>query len=195
MLVAASVIAFDIQVENATGYDLLRLHVYSHDAKEIGPNVLQEPMVIGESRRLTVPDSTERLLAIDNEGDQYLVLGLGPRERTRIILGLDDLFFGDPVGAGTVGGVTLINETGYDLVSVVVLPVAEGRGDSGVELLPPAQRVPRGRSFILRVPESLGEDYLFHLIVTDAEGDLYERRRIDFRRERSVSFTVDDIRW
>jgi hypothetical protein len=187
--------AFDLTVENATGFDIHRIHAFSHEATDIGPNRLDGTLIVGGSRRISVPESTERLLAVDNEGDDYLILGLGPRERTRIILSLDDLFSGDPLGRGRAGVLTLLNETGFDLVSVVVRPVAEGTGETGVELLPPAQRVAQGRSFLLRAPDEYPDDFLFHVTVRDAEGDLYEKRRVDFRRERSLSFTVDDIRW
>lgn len=187
--------AFDLTVENATGFDIHRIHAFSHEATDVGPNLLDEVLNVGGSRRITVSDATDRLLAVDNEGDDYLVLGLGPRERTRVILSLDDLFYGDPLGRGRAGILTLLNETGFDLVSVVLRPVAEGTGDTGAELLPPAQRVPRGRSFLLLVPEAYSQDFLFHVTVRDADGDVYEKRRVDFRRERSLQFTVDDIRW
>lgn len=194
-LAALPLYPFDLTVENATGFDIHRIHAFSHEATDIGPNLLDRTLIVGGSRRIPVPESTERLLAVDKEGDDYLVLGLGPRERTRIILSLDDLFYGDPIGRGRAGVLTLLNETGYDLVSVVIRPVAEGTGESGVELLPPAQRVARGRSFLLRVPDDYSADFLFHVTVRDADGDLYEKRRVDFRRERSLHFTVDDIRW
>ncbi len=190
-----SLYAFDLTVENATGFDIHRIHAFSHEATDIGTNLLDRTLIVGGLRRITVPETTDRLFAVDEEGDDYLVLGLGPRERTRIILSLDDLFSGDPLGRGRAGVLTLLNETGFDLVSVVIRPVAEGTGETGVELLPPGQRVARGRSFLLRAPEEYSDDFLFHVTVRDDEGDLYEKRRVDFQRERSLNFTVDDIRW
>ncbi|MFP4430240.1 MAG: hypothetical protein ACOCW6_01500 [Spirochaetota bacterium] len=189
--------AFDLTVENATGFDIHRIHAFSQEATDIGTNLLDRTLIVGGLRRITVPETTDRLLAVDEEGDDYLVLGLGPRERTRIILSLDDLFSGDPLGRGRPREMTLtlLNETGFDLVSVVIRPVAQGTGETGVELLPPAQRVAPGRSLLLRPPEEYSDDNIFHVTVLDAEGDLYEKRRVDFQRELSLHFTVDDIRW
>jgi hypothetical protein len=108
-------------------------------------------------------------------------------------LSLDDLYFGEELGATVASGVwelRVVNDTNYRFTDLWYRASGQGEWnrvevDGGIE--------PGGLVSVL-VPVSDGVETL-EMRGEDEDGDTYSKGGIRIRDRRSVRFTFDDLQW
>jgi hypothetical protein len=186
--------AVEVKIQNDTDFRMQELYLFADPAGTRGENLLGDGSLFpGGEATVAAARDDRYLLAVDSEGDRYLVRGFNPAEDRMLSLSLDDLYFGEELGATVASGVwelRVVNDTNYRFTDLWYRASGQGEWnrvevDGGIE--------PGGLVSVL-VPVSDGVETL-EMRGEDEDGDTYSKGGIRIRDRRSVRFTFDDLQW
>jgi hypothetical protein len=186
--------AVEVKVRNDTNFEMQELYVFADPAAERGRNLLSGgPLFSGSEVTVSVDASARYLLAVDSEGDSYLVEGIDPRQTRVLAIALDDLYFGDDMGTRVAAGVwdlSIVNDTNYRLTGLWYRPAGTAQWS---EL---SARLPIDAGGLLEASIPMPEDAdTVELRAVDEDGDEYVKTGLRAGETRSARFTFDDLQW
>jgi hypothetical protein len=186
--------AVEVKIRNDTNYRMQELYLFSDPAGTRGENRISDSALFpGGETTVSASRDDRYVLAVDSEGDHYLVQGFNAAEDRVLGLSLDDLYFGEEPGSTVASGVweiRVVNDTNYRFTDLWYR--ASGQTDwtrlevdGGVE--------PGG---LVRVVIPVSENVeTLEIRGQDEDGDGYRKGGIRIRDRRSVRFTFDDLQW
>lgn len=185
--------AVEVKVRNATDFQMQELYLFAGPDTARGENRLSGSTLFpGEEVSVSVSDGDRFVLAVDSEGDRYLIRDLDPSADRLVTISLDNLHFGEDIGATVAAGTVeleFVNATNYRFTSLWYRPNAEADW-RGLDL----RALEPGARATAQVPVS-GDVETLDLRAQDEDGDYYEKSSVRVREEGSIRFSFDDLRW
>ncbi|MFO8064547.1 MAG: hypothetical protein R6V29_07920 [Spirochaetia bacterium] len=189
--------AFELTVENDTDFEMQELYAFSNGEEGTGPNRIEgNPIFPGGNTTISVHADDAYVLAVDSDGDRYLVRDVRPAEERLVTLSLDDLSFNGFDGeSGTGEGgnareVQLVNETNRRITGVWYRKSNESEWTE-ISLSNPLEPDAAAEVMLSRAasPDVIG------LRAEDEDGDIYTKTDLELAELGTVRFSFDDLQW